>query len=691
MLANNNIVSFDAHHATGSKELSPQNKEIIASCRVILANALPKCFIFLSDLDDTLFKLADQAENNLEQSEYFAAMFIFRIKQSDLKNEFTRLILKDFDNFFSTSLNVDFSNTSPKRAFKLSILQNDELEEELAITRITTKSNDLFGNEFSHLSRRFAHLSNQKTITNNPLAANRIAAHLKTVISPITENAVIKIQAYKQFELHTINELKNVYQQLNDELIKYQILSHLTQNRSSQQNSAPSPIAPSPTKNTVDNTSDNPVQPSLSSVATKQQPFPFEQVSITQSGSYQLPELQPFLTEKLPTDAPSFSHADQETITIINLLFEFILEDNSIPSTVRAIIARLQMPMLNIALSDNKFYCTKNHPARRLLNNLAKISTGWHQQKTSQQALIQEKIETIVTTILAEFDTDISLFNRLNFELKQFIKQQNKSSALIEQRIVKENEGQEKLLAVQQEVDNAINARLSPYSHLPKVVISLIDDGLKHLLKLRLLQKGRDSAEWRDAIQLLEQVIWSVTPKLEPMDRKKLLETSPHLLKELANSLAGASFNQLKIKTLLKELQFCHMQCLNGDDLQQNRIQTIESLSDELNSIKQEALPTLAAESKVISDHKALEKATTLKIGTWLEVMESDSPLQMKFSWRSDLTGHSLFVTYHGLKAAELSIGELASLFQQGQAHIIDPTEPLMDRALASIMKSINN
>lgn len=728
MLANNNIVSFGAHQTKGAKELTAENKKVVASCRVILTNSLPKCFVFLDNLDDTLFKLADQAKNNLEQSEYFAIMRVFRIQQSNLKNEFTRLILNDFDDFFSISSNNDTSDTSTKIDLELSILQNDELEEGIAITRIATKSNELFGNEFDQLTRRFAHLINLKTITNNPLAAESIAAHLKDVISPITSNLAIKLQAYKQFEQHAISELNNLCRDLNEELIKNQILPNLAQTKHRQNSTtAATRSASESTSNTSGFRNDEDIQEqqdasivfdqlrqlinnngssqtqnsghstfnvanqqSILSALSELQQMPSGQGSLSQNGQYQLPELRQLLVGNLHAEAQSVSHIDEDTIDVIDLLFDFILGDKVIPVPIRAMLARLQIPMLKVAISDKKFFSTKNHPARRLLNNLAKLSTGWNQQQSSQQDLIQDKIESIVTTVLTEFDTDISLFETLNTELLQFTEQLGQTSTAAEQRIVKANEGQEKLIAAQQEVDRVIKERISQHSHLPKVVISLIDDGLKHVLKLRLLQKGLASPEWQDSIKLLDQLIWSVVPKSDPKERKNLLETIPHLTNELKSNLSGASFNQPKIKALLKELQACHIQCINGDTISQEVLQVVDSMPDSGNSAEQAVLAPIPNNQKILSDEEALDKATTLKIGTWLELTEEGVASRMKFSWRSNLTGHCLFVTYHGLKAADLSLAELASLFQKGQAQIIDQSEPLMDRALISMMTAIN-
>lgn len=733
MLNNNNIVSFGTHQGKGAKELSSQNKKIIASCRIILTNSLPKCFVFLGNLDDTLFKLADQAKNNLEQSEYFNVMRLFRLQKDNLQNEFTKLVLNDFDLFFSSSVDSHSSESSSNLGLELALLQDDDLEEDIAITRIATKSNEVFGNEFTQLTSRFAHLINRPATTKNPLAAERIAAHLKEVISPVTSNLAIKLQAYKQFEQQAIGELKNLCLQLNDELIKHQILPNLAQRKPSQKHSATSPTSSieesnsgtsnSGTSNLISNQGEDDQntsamfeqlrvslnrnaslntqnggsgsfniadQQSILSALTELQQIPTAQVSMSQSGRYQLPELRQLLAGNLQAGSQSVSHIDEDTINVIDLLFEFILEDKIIPAPMRAMIARLQIPMLKVAIRDKKFFSTKNHPARRLLNNLAKISTGWSQQNNTQQDLIQTKIEAVITTILAELDTDISLFEQLNLDLKQFIDQQGQNSTVSEQRIVKANEGQEKLIAAQQQVDNVIETHLSQHSHLPKVVISLIDNGLKHVLKLRLLQKGIDSAEWKYSVALLEQLIWSVQPKPEPSDRQQLSQALPKLIEELKENLSGASFNQPKIKAYFEELNACHMQCLQGDQLEPAVLQTIEHRSKMSNPTEPEALPEIALEEKILSDQEAIEKATTLEIGTWLEFLDEESPRQIKFSWRSNLTGRCLFVSYHGLKAADLSLAELAGLFQSGQAKVIDQFEPLMDRALISMMAAIN-
>lgn len=745
-MATNNIISFGSANEPTTSEKSSFNSKALKSCRPIIANSLPNCFVFLNNLDDILFKLADKAESNQEQEEFFIAMRQFRINQEKLKKDFTQLVLDDFDAFCSPSSSAKSKRSSKEplasATLELSILDNESLEEDIAVNRIAMKSETLFGYNMSNLNQRFANALNIKNIDHNPLDPERIASHIKDVITPITSNIEIKLVAYKQFEQHSVAELHKLCIQLNDNLIKQGVLPNLEKKKATKENitrsasnaihhtadldlndiaghetelvdpshffeglrqflNKPQGNQPSPSYNGSSGSTRVAEHSTVLSTLSDLQQLPASQVSFDSDGSAHLPDIRQILMDSLLITQQdgtqvqqTVSRLDEDSMDLIDLLFEFILDDQSIPAPIRAVLARLQIPLLKIALSDKNIFSKKSHPARRLLNNLAKSSTGWNEQQSTQQDKLQAKIESIVDTILLDFDTDIQLFLDLNTQFNEFISQLNKSSQAAEQRIVQANEGQEKLIAAQQEVDNVINQQLSQHDHLPKVVIALIEDGWKHVLKLRLLQKGKDSDEWRTSIELIQQLLWSVSPKPDENDRKQLLEIIPSMLKSLREGLSGASFNQHKITALFKDLQQCHIQCMNGTAIADDKLQNIDTLSLTTSSKPDlETLPVLDENKKVISDNLAMQKAKQLSIGTWLEIASNDdkSPQRIKFSWRSNLTGRCLFVTYQGTKAADITINELASWFQQGKILVIDQSIQLMDRALASMMETIES
>ena len=52
------------------------------------------------------------------------------------------------------------------------------------------------------------------------------------------------------------------------------------------------------------------------------------------------------------------------------LLFQSILTEDRIPASERVWFARLQMPVLRVAVSEPDFFATIDHPARRLIDRM---------------------------------------------------------------------------------------------------------------------------------------------------------------------------------------------------------------------------------------------------------------------------------------------------------------------------------
>ena len=727
MATNNNIISFGQHQ---NQVLETSHQKAITSCRLILASLLPKYFDFFSHLDDSLFKLAEQAQSNLQQEEFFAVMRHFRVQQNNVKQQFTNLVLTDYDNFWSQPPVAAHSEKSSLKDVtpELSLMQNDVLEEEIALEKITEKGSHDCRSEIYQLERRFSYMLDTHKEIDNPLSLSKIAAHLKTVISSLTNDIAIKLVAYKHFEQYSIDILATTYQSINDELIQQGILSNIPHGARKQGTSS-NRIAPSSnsrqasqsneeeeyedsaifddlrhllnnsrqkrTTSTKNTTSSTAQLNTLVSILSNLQHQTEIQPNYNDNGRLVLPDLRQTLQASLNQKQAdgsivhqSMSNIDEDTLNIISFLFEFILEDGAIPSPIRALLARLQLPMLKVAITDKTFFSKKNHTARRLLNNLAKVSTGWDHTNGTDDLLFKQ-IDSIVTAILTQFETDMQIFDDLNSQLNQFIAQQEKSSEFTEHRITTATEGHEKLALSQQEVDKVINELLVQYSPVPKTVLALIDEGWKKVLRLRYLQKGENSTEWKEAVDIMEKLLWSVQPKSDPDARKELIETIPLLVKSLRTNLSGASFNQYKITKLFKELQECHLKSLNGHSHDQSDLQYIEKEAEITHDDEPNLLDSVAIDKKQLTDEEALQKATELAVGTWLEVTENEQVQRMKFSWRSNLTGRCLFVTYQGMKAAEPTLQELASWFQQGRAVIFDQASiPLMDRALVS-MKNI--
>src|SRR5690606_33631230 len=112
--------------------------------------------------------------------------------------------------------------------------------------------------------------------------------------------------------------------------------------------------------------------------------------------------------------AQSLDRVDDDVISLVSMLFEFILDDEHLPTAVKALVARLQLPVLRVAIADKDFFSLSRHPARRLLNELARATVGWNDQDDLRRDQLYILLENMVGRLLIETSPSAELFDDLH-------------------------------------------------------------------------------------------------------------------------------------------------------------------------------------------------------------------------------------------------------------------------------------
>src|SRR5262249_30203161 len=113
-----------------------------------------------------------------------------------------------------------------------------------------------------------------------------------------------------------------------------------------------------------------------------------------------LQALNRVLQQKLPNQAVSIGQVDDDAINLVSMLFQFILEDRNLAAPIKGLIARLQIPILKVAMQDKTFFGKGGHPARKLLNEFANASLGWAPTGDVERDPFYSKVETLVNRII---------------------------------------------------------------------------------------------------------------------------------------------------------------------------------------------------------------------------------------------------------------------------------------------------
>lgn len=258
--------------------------------------------------------------------------------------------------------------------------------------------------------------------------------------------------------------------------------------------------------------------------------------------------------------AASLGTVDAMTIDIVAMLFDFIFDDKQVPDPIKALLGRLQIPVLKAAMLDQAFFSKKSHPTRRLLNKLADAAIGWDDEINHQSPLYQ-KIENIVQRINDEFENNLTVFERALDEFEHFLEEQERAvEALVEvsvDMIEARERAQIKEEDAQKAAEDAVRARAADVE-IPEAVRRFLCQEWIKPLRAAYMMGGGECHAWLGALGLMDDLIWSVRPKLTRESRQYMVKTLPGLLRRLQEGMTYAEIAQEARDQFMSQLVHCH-------------------------------------------------------------------------------------------------------------------------------------
>ena len=113
------------------------------------------------------------------------------------------------------------------------------------------------------------------------------------------------------------------------------------------------------------------------------------------------------LEETLDRRQAHLHKLDQQVLDIVTMLFDFVLEDSLMPDSMKVLLVRLQIPVLQIAILDKTFLTNRRHPARVLINNLSRAAVRWADVGDYSSDSVYGMIRKSVERILEGDNTDL--------------------------------------------------------------------------------------------------------------------------------------------------------------------------------------------------------------------------------------------------------------------------------------------
>ncbi|QJR16909.1 DUF1631 domain-containing protein [Usitatibacter palustris] len=752
---NGKVVSLGDHSRARSR-LSPQETAgVLKDCRELALDRIASSLSGMFDrIEDDLFEMAEKSHDREAQNVYLDARAVAREKRPTIEAAFRR----QFVEFFNRKVRGESAAATSSQMGELSLVGDEDLEGTLAASEMARKMSNSCESELFALSQRFGFLMDRPELKDdaNPLSPATFCAALKDACGQVEAGFKVRMALMRQFESYVTADLHNVYHDLNAHLVQRQILPEIRpvarKNAPSAQRPKGASGAPGATGGSAGGRSGAPAAPgsdvdvfrSLAQFLGSQPQGGLSgpaagapSAAGAGNGTLVWPTIpgvaapQAFVTEltrmhrdggevavpaggealvvnvlralKVAPGSASLTSIDSMTIDVVAMIFDYIFDDPQIPGNVKAILSRLQIPTLKVALLDKEFFSSKEHPTRRLIDRLAEAAMGLDERSAKGAASV-DMIEATVHTVLTEFDTDVTLFVRLISEVDAFIENQRKTEELIVERSSRYIEERERQEIARLTAEDEVARRLEVRAWVPAPVREMLNTHWVRALANVHLTEGEGSPPWQSLLHTLEDLLWSVEPKAAADDRKRLVTMLPSMLKQLQEGMLRADTPIEGRDLFLGSLVDCHANAVRAGLRGMAIVPDGPSAAPELPvapSIERTVLPAGGVQVQEIRLNTPRTKGmvrnvftrtgvwTNLPRGTWVEFMPLGAPvIRARLTWISPAKGVYLFTNANESESAiSISPEALAEQLRQGEARIID-TGPLVGRAVDSMLEN---
>ncbi len=697
----------------------------------------------LNNADDALFEMANRSRNDTDENMFFEAMREIRLQRKKISKHFVDEFHRSFDDIFVTEEPVP-SGPIQESTDELSLLRNDELEVAVAVSGMVSKITSQFSLPIMQLTKRLDHACENLTITErvNPLGPERISRAFVRAIEAINLDIKLRIIILKLFERFVMEQLGPTYEEANRLLEEAGVLSDLRAMRGRNGSAVGhagggGQSGAVPAGDTGDHGEGGAVGPSgaagagggsanfgviqalLSKFTGRQSSVPIaapsgETIERSQLLSMlsdvqgdrtvhsidpgSIPESLDLQAVLAARSAQVLGHVnagpardDGDAMNFVAMLFDYILNDRNLAIPMKALIARLQIPIIRLAIIDKTFFEKSNHPARQLLNELSSAGIGWSASSELKRDALYNFIESIVLRVLNDFANNPDLFEILVEELREFLKKDLKRRLLMEKRVKEIETGKAKTRAAKETVQNLINEMASG-QRVPPEIGKFISETWSKALVFACLKEGTESDLWTHHVGVMADLLEVIQPLQSEDDIAARDAVVPDLIDTIESALVDLKIADRECNDLVTMLTE-QLRLLSSDD--RAHLDEPEGATPVLafETMRDVSLtgPTDAEEQDPDQPPppQYVDEVNRLEEGAWLEFVDEEGQnVRVKLAGIIEPGARYVFTNRRGIRVFKKSKMQLANDLQNQTVMVLDESQ-VFDRALQAVISKL--
>ena len=354
---------------------------------------------------------------------------------------------------------------------------------------------------------------------------------------------------------------------------------------------------------------------------------------------------------KEKADKPS----EKAIIEIVALMFQAILAEERIPAAIRVWFARLQIPVLRLALAEPDFFASVQHPARQLIDRMGACALGFD-ATTITGSRLEREIKRIVQVVEQYPETGRRVYQLVLDEFKKFLGRSLTEGGSAQQAATLAQQVEQKeALAIQYTIELR---RMLASVPVPDDVREFLFRIWSEVLAMAAVRRGPQAEETLRYKQAAADLLWSVSPKMDRADRSRVVQQLSGLLHTLRDGMGTLAMDADEQDGHIKLVNDAVMQAFvsRGEGMSPSKLaelsHSLAGLEDVVTDdpegdvlldpgmielmfgVEGDALEVIATGGSQPSEGM-LHWAHELELGVWFALDYLGDVVQVQYVWRS--------------------------------------------------------
>ncbi|MGH8809242.1 MAG: DUF1631 family protein, partial [Noviherbaspirillum sp.] len=370
---------------------------------------------------------------------------------------------------------------------------------------------------------------------------------------------------------------------------------------------------------------------------------------------------------------------DVRAVTLLDKVFEQLSGENLVPPDVEALLASLRAPLREAARTDNEFFFSARHPARRLSE--AVLAAGLACTATPDDPLHRALQQAVQRAHEGGAFDDIA--NELEAALAQQAGQTGERlDAAIAEALAQENQSH-----VQQLAEEFVFARIESGT-VPGFVEVFLQTQWMRVLAFAYGVRDAKPDVVPKVLKAMDNLVWSMQPKAGADERRDLLSGLPAMLSVLNAWLNVVKWDGDERQAFFAALADHHAAAMRASDEPTPR-DLLEARMDAVQKASEHQLAKRARQQQQEALAASMRQLEPLTPGCWFEFVRNDgSRANCKLAWVSPGRSRFIFAGRQGQLVFALTDEALAQASRAGRTRAI-ATGSLIERALSAALDEL--